>query len=252
MDVVPMIVGVQEIFGLRSLAPAEKPRQRDAQDLFLSRNYQKHAKQGTIPLVRTQPISDRVAALEEELSTLRARTKDETSSFSALESQAADLQQRLAETRARLSENETRLAEKQAELIQARREAAAERYQEAFRAREQAAARVAEAAERVLAELDGYDEATGTLRQVIDDMRAATGDGVTAPDLEGDPVTFSGAWERLEERVRDRIGERLEDELVNEAAQSAMGHAIDDLPEHLRDVAHARRRARIKEYLGKS
>jgi chromosome segregation ATPase len=202
--------------------------------------------------VRRQAISDRVAALEEELSTLWTRNEDETSSFSALESQAADLQQRLAETRARLGENETRLAEKQAELAQAKREAAAERYQEAFRVREQAAARVAEAAERVLAELDGYDEATRTLRQVIDDMRAVTGDGVTAPDLEGDPEVLSGAWERLEERVRGRISEKLEDELVDAAAQSAMGHAIDDLPEHLREVAHARRRARIKEYLGKS
>jgi chromosome segregation ATPase len=202
--------------------------------------------------VRNQPIADRVAALEDELSSLRAQHEDETLSSSALESQVAELQQRLGEARARLSENETRVMEKQAELAQAKREAAAERYQEAFRAREQAAARVAEVAEQVLAELENYDEATRTLRYVIDDMRAAPGDGVTAPDVEGDPEVLLETWGTLEQRVRQRINQKLEDELVDEAAGSPMGHGIGDLPEHLREIAQARRRSRIKSYLGKS
>jgi hypothetical protein len=201
--------------------------------------------------VKSQSISDRVAALEDELSSLLAQHEDETSSSSALESQLAELQQRLAEARTRLSENETRVMEKQAELAQMKREAAAERYQEAFRAREQAAARVAGIAEQVLAELENYDEATRILQHAIDDMQAAPGDGVTAPDIEGDPEVLNAAWATLEERVRQRISEKLEDELVDEAANSAMGHAIDDLPKHLRELAHARRRSKIKSYLAK-
>ena len=128
----------------------------------------------------------------------------------------------------------------------------AERYQEAFLERENAATRVAEAAKRVLAELEEYDEVTRTLREVIDDMRAAPGDGLTAPDVEGDPEVLIDTWGRLEERVRDRISEKLDDELAEEAARSATGESIEDLPEHLREHAQARRRARIKGYLGKT
>jgi proline dehydrogenase len=203
------------------------------------------------PTVKSHAISGRVATLEEELSSLHAQAEDDSSALAALESRVNELQQTLVETKARLSENERRLAEKQAELAQAKRKEAAERYQEAFRAREDAAGRVAEAAATVLAELEAYDDATKTLRQLIDDIRAAPGEGVTAPDLEDDPEGLRETWDRLEERVRQRSNNKLDDELVEAAARSVMGQAIEGLPEHLRELAHARRRARIKEHLSK-
>ena len=177
-------------------------------------------------------ISNEISALEEKLSALRARADDEASSLAALESQLGGLHERLEETRGRLDGNSAKLEEKRAELVRPEHEPAADPHEEALRARDDAAARVAAAIEVVLTELDAYEEAAKT--------------------LEGDPELLLDAWNMLEERVRRRIGEKLEDELVEEAARSAMGRAIDDLPPHLRELAHARRRARIKAHLAKS
>jgi SMC interacting uncharacterized protein involved in chromosome segregation len=193
-------------------------------------------------------LSSEVAAVEEELSALQARAERESSSLAALESQLAQVHERLAETTARVEHNSRKLAQKRGEAAEAERAAAAARYQEAVRTRDDAAARFAEAATSVVAELDAYEAATEGLRRLVEEMGHPTADAT----LENDPDILFEAWSMLEERVRQRIAETLEDELVEEAARSAMGRAIEDLPEHLREVAHARRRARIKAHLAKT
>jgi chromosome segregation ATPase len=197
-------------------------------------------------------ISNEISALEQQLSALRSRADEEASSLAALESQLGGLHERLEETRGRLDGHSAKLEEKRAEVVQTEHQPAADAYEEALRARDDAATRVAAAAELVLAELDAYDEAAQTLRALVQSMSLAERNGTGAAGAGDDPEVLLDGWNTLEERVRRRIGEKLDDELVEEAARSAMGRAIDDLPVHLREIAHARRRARIKAHLAKS
>jgi chromosome segregation ATPase len=198
----------------------------------------------------SQAISQDLEALGQQVSDLRAQAEADSASFAALEAQLSGLKDRLAGTQGSLSKYEARIAEKQAELAEAKRSEAAEAYQETFRAREEAAARAAHAATNVLAELEAYDQATRTLQELIDDLRRAPGEGFQAPDLE-QPEVFREPWESLVAAVKLRIDQLLEADLVETAANSVMGKAIEDLPEHLQELAQARRRARIKAYLGK-
>lgn len=200
--------------------------------------------------MKSQAISQDLEALEQQVSDLRTQAEADSASFAALEAQLTGLKDRLAGTQGSLSEYEARIAEKQAELAEAKRSEAAEAYQETFRVREEAAARAAQAATNLLAELEDYDQATRTLQELIDDMRTAPGEGFAAPDLE-QPEVLREPWESLVAAVKLRIDQMLEADLVETAANSVMGKAIEDLPEHLQDLAQARRRARIKAYLGK-
>jgi predicted nucleic acid-binding Zn-ribbon protein len=205
---------------------------------------------GTIGLtLKSQAISHDLETLEQQVSDLRAQAEADSSSFAALEAQLSGLKDRLAGTQGSLSEYEARIADKQAELAEAKRSEAAEAYQETFRAREEAAARAAQAATNLLAELEAYDQATRTLQELIDDLRRAPGEGFAAPDLE-EPEVLREPWESLVAAVKLRINEMFESELVETAASSVMGKAIEDLPEHLQELAQSRRRARIKAYLG--
>ena len=198
--------------------------------------------------MKSQAISQDIEALEQEVADLRAQGEADNSAFEALEAQLSELNERLAGTQGRLSDYEARIGAKQAELAAAKRDEAAEAYNETFRAREEAAARAAQAATNVLAELEAYDQATRTLQELIDTMRSAPGEDFAAPDLE-EPEVLREPWERLVEAMKRRINETFESELVEAAASSVMGKGIEDLPEHLRELAHVRRRARIKAYL---
>lgn len=199
--------------------------------------------------MKSQAISQDLGTLEQEVADLRAQGEADSAAFDALEAQLSELNDRLAGRQERLSEYDARIAEKQAELAAAKRDEAAEAYNETFRAREEAAARVAQAATNALAELEAYDQATRTLQELIDTMRSAPGGGFAAPDLE-EPEVLREPWESLVAAVKLRIDETFESELVEAAARSAMGKGIEDLPEHLRELAYLRRRARIKGSVG--
>lgn len=202
---------------------------------------------GTIKVtLKSQAISQDIETLQQEVSDLRTQAEADSAAFAALETQLSELKDRLGSTQGNLTGYEARLAEKQAELAQAKRDEAAKAYEETVRAREEAAARMAQAANNVLFELDAYDQATRALQELIDDMRGAPGNGFVAPDLKEEPEVLWEPWENLVAAVKLRINEKFENELVEAAASSVMGKAIEDLPEHLQELAHARRRERIK------
>jgi hypothetical protein len=201
--------------------------------------------------MESQAISQEIETLQQEVSDLHARTEADRAAFVALEAQLLELKDRLGSTQGNLTGYEARLAEKQAELAQAKRDEAAKAYEETVRAREEAAARVAQAAKNVLSELDAYEQATQALQELIDDMRGGPGNGFVAPDLKEQPEVLRESWERLVAVVKLRINEQFENELVEAAASSLMGKAIEDLPEHLQELAHARRRERIKGNLAR-
>jgi hypothetical protein len=71
-------------------------------------------------------------------------------------------------------------------------------------------------------------------------------DAPTAGEIEAGPDVMRESWERLCEEVRKRINEEFEEELVAAAARSPLGHAINDLPRHLQELARQRYRALVK------
>jgi len=176
--------------------------------------------------VTSQEIVEEFQQLEQKLATLSARAEEEESTYSELEGQVHELNEKLVLTRREVADLKRLLMEKRAEFIKAE-------YDVAFQAREEAAARLAEAISQVLAELDLYAQAQQAL--------AALHGG---PDARAEPELATQSWERLVNAVGQRINELFEDELVETASRSQRPSAIRELPEHLREAARERTRAR--------
>jgi chromosome segregation ATPase len=210
-------------------------------------------KKPTVPhndlTLNREAVTRDIEALEGELSDLRAQMEGDKSAFSTLESQMAELKENLARTLEAVKQNELRLAEKQVELDQAEREEAAAAYRDALDSRRDAADRVTQKAEDLLSELDAYDGETLSVRRLMEDMRELGGNEERIAEMETelvkDPEDLGAVFERLVGAIKWRLETVEEDVFVDG------GRPIEDLSEELQDAAHARRRARIKEYFGK-
>jgi hypothetical protein len=179
--------------------------------------------------VTSQDIVEEFEQLEQKLATLRARAEEEESTYSEIAGQAHELSEKLGLTRREVADSTRLLMEKRTEFIKAE-------YDVAFQAREEAAARLAEAISQVLAELDLYAQAQQAL--------AALQGGRYARDAQAEPELATQSWERLVNVVGQRINELYEEELVETASRSLRPSAIRELPEHLREAARERTRAR--------
>ncbi len=194
--------------------------------------------------LKSETISQDIEALEDELASLRTRVEEDSSAFATLEQQIAELRENLLRTREDVAARETRLAEKQHELSEAKRLEALGAYKDDLRSHQEAADRVANAASEFLAALDAYDSATLSLRQLLGEMRRAFGDDERVAEVEsalGDqPERLRVAWEKILAATRWRLDAEM-DETV----------ATDELSDDLQQQAQERR-ARIKEYFGRS
>jgi chromosome segregation ATPase len=197
-------------------------------------------------------VSRDVEQLEQELVDLRTSVEKDTSSFAELERQVGDLKDRLDRTVESVRSVEARLEAKRIELVEARRAEAVAAYKDHLSARDERALGVAHRTDELLAELDAYDRDTAATREILAEMRNHRGYELQAAEVEAeladDPEPYREAWERLAEVVKARSGKPMEEQLIDAAERSPIPRAIENLPEHLQDEAHARRRARIKEH----
>jgi chromosome segregation ATPase len=193
-------------------------------------------------------ISQEIEGLENELSGLRARVEQDSSSFATLEQQVAELRERLLHTRQSVSEREQRLEAKQHELNEAKRLEALENYKEDLQSHHDAALEVTRVATDLLAVLEGFDHEVLRLRRLAEEMREAFGDDERVEEVRAalaqDPEDLRGTWESVIAAVGWRVRESSEEPAEVEAEDLG-----DDLHQKL---AQERRRARIKEYFGKS
>jgi predicted nucleic acid-binding Zn-ribbon protein len=199
--------------------------------------------------VESQAIAKEIESLEGELSNLRARVEQDSSSFASLEQQVAELRESLLRTRESVSEHETRLADKQGELAEARRLEALANYQADLDSHREAAVEVARAGTDLLAVLERYDNETLSLRKLVDEMHEVFGDeDARVAEVEAavakEPDDLRAVWEA----VIAAIGWRVRDAVDGEPADSEP----EELPDDLQKLAQEHRRARIKEYFGKS
>jgi predicted nucleic acid-binding Zn-ribbon protein len=193
----------------------------------------------------SQLISREIEDLEGELAKLRARVEQDSSSFASLEQQVAELRERLLHTRESVSEHEQRLESKQRELNEAKRLEALENYKQNLGSHNDTRLEVTRAATDLLTVLDAYDDDLLKLRKLAQEMRQTFGEedervGEIESLLKREPGDLRGTWES----VVAAIGWRIRD-----AEHEGPETLDEDLHQKL---AQERRRARIKEYFGKS
>jgi DNA repair exonuclease SbcCD ATPase subunit len=197
--------------------------------------------------VRGNDLGRQIEALEAEMAKLRALEHEEDSAVAVLRQEIEARLGRLSLTRRALADHEAAVEKKRSELDVKLAEHARQLFEQVLRDRTAAGESVAEAAEillRRLHDLDTLDEEARSAWEAAQLRATATGkplDPAAGDELEADPEVMRESWDRLSHEVRKRIDENFEHELVEAAAQSPMGHAIPNLPEHLRELARQRR-----------
>ena len=182
--------------------------------------------------------------LEREVSTLQEALQSTRRQESEVEAVLTELETRQQEalTKANLAREaarqyEERLGEVMTALETARLAAATAAFDDALAERETESRLAVEAIGKVLTCIEQLKISRTRLVAMQDEL-AARGVAVTVDE----PQDFVAAWEALVTRVRETIGEKLEDEMVDAAAYSSLSRAIDELPEHLQELARRRRK----------
>ena len=205
--------------------------------------------------LKSEEISQDVAALERDLEGLRARVEKDSSSFATLEQQVAQLRENLLRNRESVAEHEARLADKQKELAEAKRLEALDAYEGDVRSHHETADRAVAATTNLLAALDAFDDETLKLRQLVEEMRRAFGGDERVAEVESALSDEAARLRAASEAVLAATKWRLD--VVEEVSETPEAEAVaeepaeEELSQDLQEIAQERRRARIKEYFGK-
>jgi DNA repair exonuclease SbcCD ATPase subunit len=193
--------------------------------------------------MESERLAREIARLEHQLETLQSHESDDRSAFADLEERLAGLSHKIASARRTAAECEERLEGARAELAVARR---ADALTEAQRRVKEIAEQLADDIERLSGGLDAYDNARRGVDTAKVELFAA---GLAHLVRENEETGAAEA--RLREHwnllatLSEHAERELEEELVEAAAQSPMGHAISNLPPHLRESARRRRDAHL-------
>jgi chromosome segregation ATPase len=189
--------------------------------------------------MESERLANEIARLEHQLATLQSHESADRSAFADLEERLAGLSRKIASARGTAAECEKRLEGARAQLAVARR---VDGLTEAQRQVKDIAEQLAENIERLSSGLDAYDKARQAVEVAKADLSAAGLAHLVREDEE-----MAVAEDRLRERWKllvtliGRAERELDEELIEAAARSPMGHAISNLPPHLRDSARRRR-----------
>jgi hypothetical protein len=117
----------------------------------------------------------------------------------------------------------------------------------AVRVRDAALARGAEAAESLLAAIEQLTAARTNLAEAHRQLLTID---VTAPKLlPAEPSVYDEQWRALAPLVEVELGVRLDSELVEAAVRNPNPLVVNQLPEHLRELARQRKRDLQRELL---
>jgi hypothetical protein len=194
-----------------------------------------------MPPLDTRELVADIAAVEDEVTRVRARLEDAETQLESLEQQKAEAAGAAVLARRALEDLERRLGEHRAAL------SAVERVETLVAERDATAVAAARLLDEALARLDALAAARGAVEAALEQVRRGLGGARPPLTIPPEPAELVDAWNRLVGRVRSHIDERLDDELVDVAARSPLGAAIDDLPRHLRALAQERRRRWVAE-----
>jgi soluble lytic murein transglycosylase-like protein len=187
-------------------------------------------------------LERQAAALEGDLEAAAAEARSAEETLERLKQSQSETVGRLTLASRAEADLRQRLGEVRTALRDAAREAAEQALRQAVTVRDAAAKEAATAINRTIGKLENLDAAREAVQQAADEVTQAGARG--APPVPEEPASLVEQWSRLEQLVREHVQWRLEEDLIEAAASSAMGHAIEDLPIHLQQLARERRRAK--------
>lgn len=200
-------------------------------------------------------IEQRLSAAEDRIRIAEARLADATARLGKAEDELLTLEERRDRLAGEAAISRRAIADFERLLEQSRQELsvlqiehrARQALGEAVAARDLALREAASALQRVSTVFEELDSRRAAVEQAARELRAV--DSEASFSIPPEPGLLDAAWEGLLPLVRDRLDERLEADLVEAASASLRPNAIDELPEHLRELARQRRSARIREGL---
>ena len=190
---------------------------------------------------------DRIREATARLAEATSRLAQAEAQLSEVEEQRRTIAGETAISRRAISDFEKLLEESRRELAALHVREARQTLDEAVEARDLAVREAASALEWIKTALQQLDERRAAAAQAEKELRAIDPEASITIPLE--PELLDPAWDAVIPLVRARLEERLETDLVEAAAASQRANAIDELPQHLRELARQRRNQRMREAL---
>lgn len=192
-------------------------------------------------------IEERLRQIEAGIREATARVTDARTRLARAEEQLAAVEEQrhtladeAAITRRAIADHEQLLEKLRGELAALHVEETHETFEKAVQARDHAVREAASALQWITTALEQLDTHRTAVAHAEQELRAI--DPAASVSIPPESDTLDAAWEEILPLLRARLNERLEADLVEAAATSMLGNAIEELPEHLRELARQRRK----------
>jgi hypothetical protein len=202
-------------------------------------------------------IEKRLRQIEERIREASTRVTEATTRLATAEEQLALVEEQrhtlageAAISRRAIADHQELLEKLRGELAALHVEQAHETFEVALQARDHAVREVASALEWITTALEQLDTRRAAVAQAEHELRAI--DPGVSVSIPPESDILDAAWEEILPLLRVRLNERLEADLIEAAIASVGGSAIEELPEHLRELARQRRNQRLREALRKT
>jgi DNA repair exonuclease SbcCD ATPase subunit len=187
-----------------------------------------------------------VEALERQLAQMNAQLAETDGALAELERQRAELGDAAENIRRAAIDLNRDLMQRREAVAQEEREQAGKALRDALTERDSIAAMLAKKLASILDDIATLDDARSRVAAAEATLRQLGGPQAVR-SLPPEPPELAEHWKWLMTRVGAELDAHLADELIDAAALSPLGHAIEDLPGHLREAARHRRRELLKE-----
>ena len=199
-------------------------------------------------------IEQKVRAAEDQIRNATARLAESTARLAKAEEELLAVDERREKlageaviSRRAIADFERLLEQSRQELSALHVDLARQTFDKAVEARDLTLREAASALEWIRKVFEELDSRRVALEQAGRELRAL--DPEAAFFIPPKPDLLDAAWEGVIPILRERLDERLETDLVEAASASLRPNAIEELPEHLRELARQRRSERIREGL---
>jgi hypothetical protein len=190
--------------------------------------------------VSREEIAQKLAAAERGRREAEERLRENTERLVEVEHERAAVLGDSALAERALADFDQHLARLAEELAAVEVEEARAAVDQALRRRNDTLDEAANAARQLIAALAAIDEARAEVAEAHRQLRVADRQAAPVPP---EPSIFDEPWHELAPLVEAELGRRLESEAVEAVARSMNGRLIEDLPEHLRELARQRQQA---------
>ncbi len=199
-------------------------------------------------------IEQKLRAAEDRIRNATARLTESTARLAKAEEELLAVEERRDKlageaviSRRAIADFERVLEQSHQELSALHIDLVRQTFDKAVEARDLALREAASALEWIRKAFEELDSRRAALERAERELRAL--DPESASSIPPEPGLLEAAWEGVVPLLRERLDDLLEHDLVEAASASLRPNAIEELPEHLRELARQRRSERIREGL---